>query len=87
MEDFRVMYETFWEDPENTKYLQSAFQSGMFDFYHVGWLPALVVEVIETVPSLCVSLCEHSHGWTVWHIVMKSSTGIDLDGILDKFNG
>ncbi len=35
----------------------------------------------------CVSVCGHSYGWTVWHIMMKFSTGIDLDDILDEFDG
>ena len=36
---------------------------------------------------LCVSVCGRSHGWTVWHIIMIFSTRIDLDDILDKFDG
>ncbi len=37
--------------------------------------------------SVCVSVSEHSHSWTDWHTVTKFGTGIDLDGILDKFDG
>ncbi len=49
--------------------------------------PVSAVEVIETVPSVCLSVCEHSHSQTVGHMVTKFSTGTDLDDILDKFYG
>ncbi len=36
---------------------------------------------------VCLSVCEHSDGWTVWHIIKKFSTGIDFDYILYEFDG
>ena len=47
------------------------------------------VEVIKTVSSACVclSVCWHSHGWTIWHIIKKFGIAIDLDDILDELDG
>ena len=36
---------------------------------------------------VCVSVCGHTHGWPVWHFSTKFSTGIDLDDILEEFDG
>ena len=36
---------------------------------------------------VCVSVCQHSPGRTVWCTVTKFGTGIDLDKILDEFDG
>ena len=35
----------------------------------------------------CVSVCEHSHGWTVWHTDPKFGGGVDLDNISYQFEG
>ncbi len=35
---------------------------------------------------VCVSVCEHSHGWMDWHTITKFGTGIYLDGIWDEFD-
>ena len=36
------------------------------------WLPpASAVEVLESEPSFCLSVCKHSHDWTVWHTDKK----------------
>ena len=53
--------------------------------------PASAVEVIESVPSVCVSVCPcvsyHSCGWTDWDIGLKFGVGICLDNISDDFIG
>ncbi len=51
--------------------------------------PASAVEVIKTEPSVCVcvSVCEHSHGWTNWGMVTKFGTEIDLDDLSAEFDG
>ncbi len=45
--------------------------------------PASAVEVIESVPSVypcvCVSVCEHYHGWTIWPMTLIFCMGVDLD--------
>ena len=51
--------------------------------------PASAVEGIKSVPSVCVcvclSVCERSHGWTIWHADPKFGGGVDLDNISDEF--
>ena len=49
--------------------------------------PASVVEVIKMEPSVCLSVCQCSDGWTVWRMVTTFGIGIDLDDLLDKFDG
>ncbi len=43
-----------------------------------------------SVPSICLSVCpsvcEHSHGWTVWHTDTKFGGGVYLDNISNKFD-
>ena len=36
---------------------------------------------------VCLSVCGHSQGGTVLHIIKKFGIGIDLDDILDEFDG
>ncbi len=36
---------------------------------------------------ICLSVSQRSHGWTVWHMDPKFGGGIDLDNILDEFEG
>ena len=34
-----------------------------------------------------LDVCGHSHGLMIWHIITIFSTGIDLDAIVDEFDG
>ncbi len=51
--------------------------------------PALAVEGIKSVPSVCLSVCvsviQLSHGWTVWRMDLKICVRINIDKILDEF--
>ena len=49
--------------------------------------PASAVEVIESVPSVCVSVSQHSHDWTVWSTDFKFGAEMHLDHISDEFDG
>ena len=58
------------------------------NFFHVFWLvsallvflpPASAVEVIESELSFCVSVCEHSHGGTVWPTTLIFDMIVGLD--------
>ncbi len=42
---------------------------------------------IKSVPSVCQSVCWHSHRWTVGPRDQKFGIGINLDYILDEFDG
>ncbi len=56
--------------------------------------PASAVEVIESVPcfrlsifpSFRLSVCECSHGWTIWRTDPKIGIRVDLDEISAKFD-
>ncbi len=37
--------------------------------------------------SVCVSVCQRSHGWTVWATNLKFGVDIAFDNILDEFRG
>ncbi len=45
--------------------------------------PASAVERIKLVPSVCVSVIQHSYGRIVRHMKLKFGTKIDLGDILD----
>ncbi len=51
--------------------------------------PVSAVEVIKrTCLPVCLCVCLLAlSGWTVWGMFKKSGTGIDLDCILDEFDG
>ena len=53
--------------------------------------PASAVEGIKSVTSLCVcvfvSVCQRSHGRTVWATDLKFGRNIAYDNISDKFEG
>ena len=50
-----------------------------------------MVEGIKSVRCVCLSVrqsvIQPSHGWTVWHTDVKIGRDIDLDKILDNFEG
>ena len=41
--------------------------------------PPLVVEGIKSVPSVCVSVSQHSAGWALWSRISKSGIGNDFE--------
>ena len=44
-----------------------------------AWLPpASAVGVIESVSSVCVSVIQHSHGWTIWCMDKKFYMPVNL---------
>ena len=51
--------------------------------------PASAVEVIESVPSVCVSVCQHSHNWTVLtqNLTCRSTWTISRSSLMFKVIG